>query len=89
MASVYGFRAGCICGVIAQRTLGETIVLEEKASAIDHAIQVALRVAEQRTRPRAIAVPELAGLVANWETSVELPDDEPDEILWGFLEPDP
>jgi uridine phosphorylase len=46
MASVYGFKAGVICGVVAQRTSGEQVVLESKATAVDNAIKVALKVAE-------------------------------------------
>ncbi len=42
MAGVYGFAAGCVCGVIAQRTTGESVVLEQKAIAVDNAIRVAL-----------------------------------------------
>ena len=45
MGNVYGFAAGCVCGVIAQRTLAESVVLEQKASAVDNAIRVALGVA--------------------------------------------
>jgi uridine phosphorylase len=48
MAGVYGFAAGCVCGVVAQRTSGESIVREQKASAVEHAIAVALRAAERR-----------------------------------------
>ncbi|HWQ11632.1 MAG TPA: nucleoside phosphorylase [Roseiflexaceae bacterium] len=46
MGLVYGFAAGCVCGVIAQRTASERIVLEQKASAVEHAIAVAVRAAE-------------------------------------------
>jgi uridine phosphorylase len=49
MAGVYGFAAACICGVIAQRTSGENIVLEQKSSAVDSAIAIALRAAGQVT----------------------------------------
>jgi uridine phosphorylase len=49
MAGVYGFAAACICGVIAQRTSGENIVLEQKTTAVDSAIAVALRAAGQVT----------------------------------------
>jgi len=45
MAGVYGFAAACVCGVIAQRTAGESVVLEQKAVAVDNAIRVALRAA--------------------------------------------
>ncbi|HEX5689166.1 MAG TPA: nucleoside phosphorylase [Roseiflexaceae bacterium] len=47
MGGVYGFAAGCVCGVVAQRTSGEQVVLEQKASAVEHAIAVAARAAEQ------------------------------------------
>jgi uridine phosphorylase len=45
MGNVYGFAAGCVCGVIAQRTTGEQVVLESKASAVENAIKVAIKVA--------------------------------------------
>jgi uridine phosphorylase len=51
MASVYGFRAGCVCGVIAQRTVKEDIVLAEKETAIDNAIQIAVKTAGQWEEP--------------------------------------
>jgi uridine phosphorylase len=47
MGGVYGFAAACICGVVAQRTSAESIVLEQKATAVENAIRVALRAAEQ------------------------------------------
>ncbi|HJZ46358.1 MAG TPA: nucleoside phosphorylase [Roseiflexaceae bacterium] len=47
MAGVYGFAAACVCGIIAQRTAGESVVLEQKAVAVDAAIAVALRAAER------------------------------------------
>ncbi|MCS7060751.1 MAG: nucleoside phosphorylase [Anaerolineae bacterium] len=43
MAGVYGFAAGCVCGVIAQRTAAESVVAEQKATAVDNAIRVAIR----------------------------------------------
>lgn len=43
MAGVYGFAAACVCGVIAQRTAGESVVLEKKDVAVNNAIRVALR----------------------------------------------
>jgi uridine phosphorylase len=46
MAGVYGFAAACICGVVAQRTSGEAVVLEQKGAAVAHAIAVALRAVE-------------------------------------------
>lgn len=47
MGAVYGFAAGCVCGVIAQRTASEQIVLEQKAGAVERAIAVAVRGAER------------------------------------------
>ncbi|HEY9613781.1 nucleoside phosphorylase [Allocoleopsis sp.] len=43
MAGVYGFAAACVCGVVAQRTLGEDIILEQKDVAVNNAIAVAVR----------------------------------------------
>jgi uridine phosphorylase len=45
MGLVYGFAAGCVCGIVAQRTAGEAIVLEQKAVAVERAIAVAVRAA--------------------------------------------
>jgi uridine phosphorylase len=45
MAGVYGFAAGCVCGVIAQRTASEQIVFEQKSQAVENAIKVAIRAA--------------------------------------------
>jgi uridine phosphorylase len=42
MGLVYGFAAGCICGVVAQRTEGEAVVLDSKGQAVAQAISVAL-----------------------------------------------
>jgi uridine phosphorylase len=47
MAGVYGFAAACVCGVIAQRTASEAVVLDQKATAVEHAIVLALRAAER------------------------------------------
>ncbi len=47
MGSVYGFRAGCICGIIAERTASESVSLEAKSRAVEGAIRVALRAAER------------------------------------------
>jgi uridine phosphorylase len=47
MGGVYGFAAACICGVVAQRTSAESIVLEQKGTAVENAIRVALRAAER------------------------------------------
>ncbi|MBZ8181016.1 nucleoside phosphorylase [Oscillatoria salina] len=45
MGGVYNFAAGCVCGVVAQRTVGEDIILENKHLAVETAIKVALRAA--------------------------------------------
>lgn len=47
MAGVYGFAAGCICGVVAQRTSSEQIVFDQKGVAVERAIAVAIRAVEQ------------------------------------------
>jgi len=47
MAGVYGFAAGCVCAVIAQRTASEQVVIDQKAAAIEQAIKVALHGAER------------------------------------------
>lgn len=47
MAGVYGFRAGCVCGVVAQRTSSEEVVVEQKSIAIDNAIKVAVQAAQE------------------------------------------
>jgi uridine phosphorylase len=47
MGNVYGFAAGCVCGVVAQRTKEEKPVLESKAIAVQHAIEVAITAAEK------------------------------------------
>jgi uridine phosphorylase len=49
MAGVYGFAAACICGVIAQRTASENIVVNQKNTAVESAIAIALRAAEHVT----------------------------------------
>jgi uridine phosphorylase len=46
MAGVYGFAAACVCGVVAQRTASEAVVLEQKGTAVEHAIAVALQAAQ-------------------------------------------
>lgn len=43
MASVYGFAAACVCGVVADRTTSEDVELELKKEAEENAINVALR----------------------------------------------
>lgn len=45
MGLVYGFAAGCVCGIVAQRTTGEAVVVEQKATAVERAIAVAVRAA--------------------------------------------
>jgi uridine phosphorylase len=47
MAGAYGFAAGCVCAVIAQRTSGEQVAIDQKAAAVEQAIRVALRAAER------------------------------------------
>ncbi len=42
MASVYGFRAATICGVIAQRSDAEEVLLDKKTDAVAAAIRVAV-----------------------------------------------
>ncbi len=42
MGLVYGFAAGCVCGIVAQRTSAETIVRDQKGIAVEHAINTAL-----------------------------------------------
>lgn len=46
MGGVYGFAAGCVCGVIAQRTVGENVLVDRKTIAVENAIRVALHAAE-------------------------------------------
>ena len=46
MANVYGFRAACICAVIAQRTEAENVVLDQKDEAVARAIAVAVKTAD-------------------------------------------
>ena len=41
--SVYAMSAGCVCGVIAQRTVGENVVFAQKNNAIEDAITVAIQ----------------------------------------------
>lgn len=42
MAGVYGFKAACICAIIAQRTEAEEVVLNKKDDAVAQAIKVAV-----------------------------------------------
>jgi uridine phosphorylase len=46
MGAVYGFAAGCVVGIIAQRTEDERPDLTEKDAAVDRAIRVAVAAAE-------------------------------------------
>ncbi len=46
MGGVYGFAAGCVVGIIAQRTEDEAVDLDEKDAAIDRAIRVAVATAD-------------------------------------------
>ena len=43
MAGVYGFAAGCICAVVAQRTKTENIVISDKDATVQRAIEVAVK----------------------------------------------
>ena len=46
MGVVYGFAAGCVCAIIAERTEAEEPRLDEKDAAIDRAIRVAITAAD-------------------------------------------
>lgn len=46
MAGVYNFAAAAVCGVVAQRTTGENVILQQKDIAVNQAIAVALHAAE-------------------------------------------
>jgi uridine phosphorylase len=50
MGNVYGFHAGCVCGIIAQRTEDERPDLTKKDAAVDGAIAVAIAAADAWTR---------------------------------------
>src|SRR5919202_5169166 len=47
MAGVYNFAAACVCGVLAQRTISENVILEHKDTAVQNAIKVAMRAVEK------------------------------------------
>lgn len=47
MAGVYNFAAACVCGVVAQRTVGENVILEQKDVVVQNAIAVALKAAQR------------------------------------------
>jgi uridine phosphorylase len=48
MGGVYGFAAGCVAGVVAQRTEGENVVMGVKSIAVENAIRVAIETAMMR-----------------------------------------
>jgi uridine phosphorylase len=50
MGVVYGFAAGCVCGIIAQRGEAEEPLLDIKDAAIDRAIHVAVEAADRWSR---------------------------------------
>jgi uridine phosphorylase len=50
MGVVYGFAAGCVCAIIAQRAEAEEPRLDEKDAAIDRAIRVAISAADTWSR---------------------------------------
>ena len=52
MGVVYGFAAGCVCAIIAQRTEDEQPRLDEKDAAVDRAIAVAIAAADAWTQGR-------------------------------------
>ncbi len=47
MGQVYGFRAGCVVGIIAQRSEAEDVDLGAKDRAVDNAIRVAVAAADR------------------------------------------
>jgi uridine phosphorylase len=50
MGAVYGFAAGCVCGIIAERGEAEEPLLDVKDAAIDRAIRVAVTAADAWSR---------------------------------------
>ncbi len=50
MGSVYGFAAGCVCAIIAERTEYEAPRRDEKDAAVDRAIRVAVTAADAWSR---------------------------------------
>ena len=46
MGAVYGFAAGCVCAIIAQRGEAEEPRHDEKDAAVDRAIRVAVAAAD-------------------------------------------
>jgi uridine phosphorylase len=47
VGAVYGFAAGCVCAIIAQRTEDEAPRVGEKDAAVDRAVQVAIAAADE------------------------------------------
>jgi uridine phosphorylase len=47
MAGVYGFKAACVCAIVAQRTAAESIVMADKDAAVERAIKVAIQTIAQ------------------------------------------
>ncbi len=59
MGAVYGFAAGCVCAIIAQRGEAEEPRLAEKDAAVDRAIRVAVEAADRWSRrPAGSPVPD-------------------------------
>jgi uridine phosphorylase len=50
MGAVYGFAAGCVCAIIAQRDEAEEPRYDEKDAAVDRAIRVAVAAADTVSR---------------------------------------
>jgi uridine phosphorylase len=50
MGAVYGFRAGCVCGIIAQRDQAEEPRLDVKDAAVEGAVRVAIEAADRWSR---------------------------------------
>lgn len=50
MGLVYGFAAGCVCAVLAERLTGEQVLLERKEAAEKNAVQVALETVDRWSR---------------------------------------
>src|SRR5262249_24909787 len=51
MGIVYGFAAGCVCAVIAQRDEAEEPLLHVKDDAVERALAVAIEAADRWSRP--------------------------------------
>jgi uridine phosphorylase len=58
MGTVYGFAAGCVCAIIAQRTEDEQPRLDQKDAAVDRAIDVAIAAADAWTQRSPRGSPE-------------------------------